>query len=1058
MSLDNDSSLFKGLDQSLKDAIEEHYFNEPREFRTLIEVLTVLGKADTSGRADMLSVLKDENPAYSKLLFQQKIVYEVIEQVVMFQHGGLNSTVETMTDVLKEYNRGRKDVRDLRSSLAETQDVLTAKKSGQISMKDLWLKKVEAEQTLRLVQDVEYLRDVAPIINRLIQRRQYFCAVKILNSATILMFSDDMVAVRGLSQVRQTLMETKGHLLEDIVLELQSVIVGDYSSGSNASEELVDDQESTLDGEHFGARTVKSSISTGDISELGSFELSNLDEAGEAALVDRSSSLGLSLFLRYLVRAVGELHYEQDAERMVLDSTKSRYLDVVRQLRERASLRRTKILQDLFRQADRDITGKIGLYEADLFTEYIKSLLEVSRSILTRLLYVLRLLSIMRKLRTGIENPYEYVLQVTNRDAVLSLWTHIEVCITRELQIHFVEKDIEDISDAVRNKKSSSDDEQDIDSDFQPVKGTLDYVFDEIGTSTDDGAAIFTTSTRYAAPVYLPVVNFTDEIKKIMIKEGVIGERRAGQCQAVLVMLREFLGTDLVPLIQLSVNSSLREIQVNNLQFTVPSSSTGYDYQHGHKSQENHILICGAASICSTAANPLFRYWLQLPQHNEMVLTILERLIIGFIAAAKEEMESSGWSLIGYEENYRKKVGQCIRENILFLRYRASIYGSNINVIDKSDVGIVLSASSGQKLGSTDSAGSSDMALRGLNTLGDDDATCSIKELSLWSPFWDIGPASIGKYPTFVADSQGNEVSNRMIKDFVCVRTIASIIRGCDWLANELCCQCAGVIKTDSSRLNDFESTDSKASEKASIASKLVRVSAIRNELLKRNALINHTVQQSAKDLSRLASEGLATLRAEVECACFHFLYPLRSQKFTTDMAVFEGESHVSNLNQYIFQFLKATANALPPSAIAVIFSPLCKLIPHILMAHIRSACDIGSAPVHLFDRTKPNKIIVAAEKVVGQLFESAGVSQEILYDLQEIIASEFERVRRYVTLLDMNAGDLHAYIKANSRHYTADEYYTLYSRVHDGVPRSQFDKIWANISTSRRELTARFN
>ena len=51
--------------------------------------------------------------------------------------------------------------RTLRKSLHETQAVLTAKKSGQIPLKDLWLKKFELEHRLRLVKELETLKVAA---------------------------------------------------------------------------------------------------------------------------------------------------------------------------------------------------------------------------------------------------------------------------------------------------------------------------------------------------------------------------------------------------------------------------------------------------------------------------------------------------------------------------------------------------------------------------------------------------------------------------------------------------------------------------------------------------------------------------------------------------------------------------------------------------------------------------------------------------------------------------------------------------------------------------------
>ena len=75
-----------------------------------------------------------------------------------FQHGGLNNSVDTMSEVVREYTRGRDDIQGLRKSLFETQAVLTAKKVGQVPLKELWQKKVELQESLRMVKDLESLK------------------------------------------------------------------------------------------------------------------------------------------------------------------------------------------------------------------------------------------------------------------------------------------------------------------------------------------------------------------------------------------------------------------------------------------------------------------------------------------------------------------------------------------------------------------------------------------------------------------------------------------------------------------------------------------------------------------------------------------------------------------------------------------------------------------------------------------------------------------------------------------------------------------------------------
>ena len=69
-----------------------------------------------------------------------------------------------MGDVVRAYGSSREDIRALRGSLLETQSVLTAKKSGQVPLKELWLKKAEVEETIRIINEVEKLKVICRAI------------------------------------------------------------------------------------------------------------------------------------------------------------------------------------------------------------------------------------------------------------------------------------------------------------------------------------------------------------------------------------------------------------------------------------------------------------------------------------------------------------------------------------------------------------------------------------------------------------------------------------------------------------------------------------------------------------------------------------------------------------------------------------------------------------------------------------------------------------------------------------------------------------------------------
>eukprot|EP01031_Cornospumella_fuschlensis_P046350 gene46350-56755_t len=190
--------LFRRLDEELSHYVEGQYFQEPREFRSLIQVLQVLNegiekmnRGELSSK-DVQSALQEQNSGQVRLHEQLEVVNKVIESVVTFQHGGLNHSVDTLSEVVKEFTKGRSEIQHLRNSLIETQSVLTAKKGGQIALRELYMKKVELKESLRMVKDLEELKNTPLKVQRLMSQKRYYSAVKSLTWAIDKSFSEDL--------------------------------------------------------------------------------------------------------------------------------------------------------------------------------------------------------------------------------------------------------------------------------------------------------------------------------------------------------------------------------------------------------------------------------------------------------------------------------------------------------------------------------------------------------------------------------------------------------------------------------------------------------------------------------------------------------------------------------------------------------------------------------------------------------------------------------------------------------------------------------------------------
>lgn len=149
--------LDKQLGEEFSDEESKLFFTDTNSFSPLHQVVMMLREVKTRQTGDLYSAFT-KNAEYQKLHQRKALVDGVIEEVATFQNGGLNTTIEAMTDVIKTYTKGREDIRELRSSLDETKSVLTSKKSGQIPLRELWLRKFEVEETIRILKHIEFIK------------------------------------------------------------------------------------------------------------------------------------------------------------------------------------------------------------------------------------------------------------------------------------------------------------------------------------------------------------------------------------------------------------------------------------------------------------------------------------------------------------------------------------------------------------------------------------------------------------------------------------------------------------------------------------------------------------------------------------------------------------------------------------------------------------------------------------------------------------------------------------------------------------------------------------
>ena len=275
------------LEHMLNVEVEPEFFVEPRFFHTLSRVINVLGlqlnddaKEDLSGKS-----LLERNPAYQGLQKQAQVVENAIEHMSRVYCNALNRSVIQVGRIAREFDDAIDKVESLRqqveviqetigarsrASASANQDLATASKEGgnkkdagdaddqvelvvaatpatHMSLRELWMKKLESEALLSLINKINIVRDAPGRFDDLTSGDHKNCrigaATRCLTEALQTMFSDDISQVDALSQILENLMIRKATASQILWETLEDILYLRTANGPVLEFEMHDPQQ-----------------------------------------------------------------------------------------------------------------------------------------------------------------------------------------------------------------------------------------------------------------------------------------------------------------------------------------------------------------------------------------------------------------------------------------------------------------------------------------------------------------------------------------------------------------------------------------------------------------------------------------------------------------------------------------------------------------------------------------------------------------------------------------------------------------------------------------------
>jgi hypothetical protein len=270
---DQDHPDLAELEERLNEDVDDEFFQDPRKFHTLHRVIDVLGMqlvddlsssnptaaAAAAGSGNKNSWQKiDKNPAYRNLKEQQQIVEEAIEHLALIHCADLNGSVVQVGRVARQFHDAVSQVRHLRKQVKEIQETLGATTGGPtvvisttaagntggnaakggtatstaqqaaaaaaaassaMSLRELWLKKLECEAVLSLLEKLDTIRAAPLQFDNYLHQHRIGAAVLCVAGALDTMFSSDVSQVQALHKIMEQLMIRKQRA-EEVVWEL----------------------------------------------------------------------------------------------------------------------------------------------------------------------------------------------------------------------------------------------------------------------------------------------------------------------------------------------------------------------------------------------------------------------------------------------------------------------------------------------------------------------------------------------------------------------------------------------------------------------------------------------------------------------------------------------------------------------------------------------------------------------------------------------------------------------------------------------------------------------
>eukprot|EP00474_Spongospora_subterranea_P010140 CRZ10598.1 hypothetical protein [Spongospora subterranea] len=150
------------------------------------------------------------------------VVEDAVDVLVNKYHKGFNTSTNSFTAILGSFTTNQKHCTKVEESMAEARRLIENR--NQKRLYSLYMENMKLQFATEIVERVIEMSRVPDLLKQYLKKKQYLHGVLLLSRAIDALFEDDLKDIGALKDIHDNILETRNHLSEDLLDQLDAQI------------------------------------------------------------------------------------------------------------------------------------------------------------------------------------------------------------------------------------------------------------------------------------------------------------------------------------------------------------------------------------------------------------------------------------------------------------------------------------------------------------------------------------------------------------------------------------------------------------------------------------------------------------------------------------------------------------------------------------------------------------------------------------------------------------------------------------------------------------------